>query len=205
MNFTDEIVAYGGADDEGSPIRGNAEKTVHRGVELSAKVKLPAYLELSGNFSYSDNYFEDFIMYEEQWFEDEFGNWYSETIETDFSGKTIAGFPDVISSGKLAYKKGYFNLFAQMQYVGKQYLDNTENEDRTIDPFKVLNIGAVINIAKLFDKTDLQLNLRVNNILDEEYETAGYYNPWGGADWSGANYYWPAAGRNFVAGLRLGF
>ncbi len=200
MNFTDEIVAYGGVDDEGSPIRGNADKTVHRGVELSAKVQLPAYLELSGNFSYSDNYFEDFTKYEEQWFEDEFGDWYSETIETDFSGKTIAGFPSIISSGKLAYNSGNFNLFTQMQYAGKQYLDNTENEDRTINPFKVLNIGAVINIAKLFGKTDLQLNLKANNILNEEYETAGYYD-----SWADEKYYFPAAGRNFVAGLRLGF
>ncbi len=192
MNFTDEIVAYGGANDDGDPIRGNADKTVHRGIELSAKVQLPAYLELSGNFSYSDNYFEEFIMYD--WGE-----------ESDLSGNTISGFPSIISNGKLAYNINNLNLFAQIQYVGKQYLDNTENEDRTIDPFKVLNIGAVINIAKLFGKTNLHLNLKANNILDEEYETAGYYDPWGGPDWSGANYYWPAAGRNFVAGLRLGF
>jgi len=192
MNFTDEIVAYGGADDEGNPIRGNADKTVHRGVELSAKVQLPSDLELSGNFSYSDNYFEEFVMFD--WGE-----------EIDLSGNTIAGFPRVISNGTLAYEIDIFNLFAQMQYVGKQYLDNTENEDRTIDPFKVLNLGAVFNITKLFGKTDLQLNMKVNNILDEEYETAGYYNAWGGENWEGANYYWPAAGRNFVAGLRLGF
>ncbi len=187
MNFTDEIVAYGGADDEGNPIRGNADKTVHRGVELSAKVQLPAYLELSGNFSYSDNYFEKFIMYD--WGE-----------EIDLSGNTIAGFPSIISNGKLAYNNGNLNLFTQMQYVGKQYLDNTENEDRRIDPFKVLNIGAVINIAKLFSKTDLQMNVRVNNILDEEYETAGYHD-----SWTDEKYFFPAAGCNFVAGLRIGF
>ena len=197
MNFTDEIVAYGGADDEGNPIKGNAEKTVHRGVELSAKVQLPAYLELSGNFSYSDNYFEKFIM--KDWDE----NW--NVIDVDYSGNTIAGFPNIISSGKITFNKDDFSFFTQMQFVGKQYLDNTENEERTIDPFKVLNIGASIKIAKLFGKTDLQLNMRANNILDEEYETAGYYNAWGGPDWSGANYYWPAAGRNFVVGIRLGF
>ncbi len=197
MNFTDEIVAYGGADDEGNPIRGNADKTVHRGVELSAKVQLPAYLELSGNFSYSDNYFEEFLM--KDWDE----NW--NVIDIDLSGNTIAGFPSVISNGKLKFSRDHFNIFTQLQYVGKQYLDNTENEDRTIDPFKVLNIGASINIAKLFGKTDLRLNIRLNNILNEEYETAGYYNAWGGENWEGANYYWPAAGRNFIAGLRLGF
>ncbi|MDP8269205.1 MAG: TonB-dependent receptor [Candidatus Tenebribacter davisii] len=192
MNFTDEIVAYGGVDDEGSPIRGNADKTVHRGLELSAKVILPANLKLSANFSYSDNYFEKFIM--KDW-----------SGDIDLSGNTIAGFPDIVSNGKLIYSLEHFNIFTQLQYVGKQYLDNTENEDRIIDPFSIVNMGAVVNITKLFDKFDLQLNLKANNILDKEYETAGYYDPWGGEDWTGANYYWPAAGRNFVAGLRVGF
>ncbi len=205
MNFNDEIVPYGGADDEGNPIRGNADKTVHRGVELSAKMQLPANLEFSGNFSYSDNYFEDFIMYEEQWFEDEFGNWYSETVETDLSCNTIAGFPDIITSGKLSYKTEPLHFFTQLQYVGKQFLDNTENEDRTIDPYAIVNVGGSLSLAKLFGKTDLQLNMRINNVLDKEYETAGYYDSWGGPDWSGANYYWPAAGRNLIAGIRVGF
>jgi iron complex outermembrane receptor protein len=125
--------------------------------------------------------------------------------DIDLSGNTIAGFPDIVSNGKLIYSLEHFNIFTQLQYVGKQYLDNTENEDRIIDPFSIVNMGAVVNITKLFDKFDLQLNLKANNILDKEYETAGYYDPWGGEDWTGANYYWPAAGRNFVAGLRVGF
>ncbi|MBL7149812.1 MAG: TonB-dependent receptor [Candidatus Cloacimonetes bacterium] len=197
MNFADEIVPYGSADDEGSPIRGNADKTVHRGVELSAKMQLPANLEFSGNFSYSDNYFQKFKMY--TWDE----NW--NVVQVDFKDKTIAGFPKIITSGKLSYKTEPLQLFTQLQYVGKQFLDNTENEERTIDPFMVVNVGVSFNLAKLFGKTDLQLNVRINNILDEEYETAGYYDPWGGPDWSGANYYWPAADRNFMAGIRVGF
>ncbi|MDP8203009.1 MAG: TonB-dependent receptor [Candidatus Tenebribacter mawsonii] len=211
MNFTDEIVAYGGADDEGNPIRGNADKTVHRGVELSAKVQLPACLELSGNFSYSDNYFSDEFILKQAIYDDE--TWDIVDYKSiSLKNNTIAGFPDIISSGKLAYKKENFNLFTQLQYVGKQYLDNTENEDRIIDQFKVLNIGAVINIAKFFGKTDLQLNLRINNILNEEYETAGYYEGYEYYNSVSDSFYhlgesefWPAAGRNFVAGLRLGF
>ena len=197
MNFADEIVPYGGADDEGSPIRGNADETVHRGVELSTKIQLPASLEFSGNFSYSDNYFQKFKMY--TWDE----NW--NVVQVDFKDKTIAGFPKIITSGKLSYKTEPLQLFTQLQHVGKQYLDNTENEERTIDPYTVVNVGFSLSLAKLVGNYDLRLNLRVNNPLNEEYETAGYYDAWGGPDYSGANYYWPAAGRNLMAGIRVGF
>jgi len=58
----------------------------------------------------------------------------------------------------------------------------------------------------------LELNLKVNNLLDKKYETSGYYEGYeyynSASDsyyhWGG-NKFWPVAGRNFVAGLRLGF
>ena len=193
MNFTDEIVAYGGADEDGNPIRGNADKTVHRGIELSSKIQLPENFSISGNFSYSDNYFEDFTMYDwnDAW----------EVVEVDYSGNTIAGFPSIITSGKWAYRTSEISVFTQLQYVGKQYLDNTENEDRTIDAYNVVNLGLNCNIGKLLGmESDIILNAKVNNLLDEVYETAGYYDAW-----EGDNCYWPAAGRNFSAGIRVGF
>ena len=198
MNFKDEIIPYGGVDDEGNPIRGNADETVHRGVELSLKTHLPYNLLFSGSFSYNDNYFEKFIMYEYDWDT-------GETIELDFKDKKIAGFPDILASGRLSYKTEPLLISAQIQHVGKQYLDNTENEDRTIDPFQVVNAFVIYKLTKLFGKSDIELSFRINNILDKEYETAGYYDPWGGPDWNDANYYFPAAGRNFIAGIRVGF
>lgn len=197
MKFEDEIVAYGGANDDGSPIRGNADETIHRGVELSSSVQLPAGFDISGNVSYSENYFEKFEMYDygEDW----------STVIIDFSGNTIAGFPSIMHNWKLNYEQELYNLYAQMQFVGEQYLDNTENDDRTIDAFEVLNLGASLDFSKMISTFDLKLNLSINNVMDKKYETAGYYDPWGGADWSGANYYWPAAERNLMVGLRVGF
>lgn len=197
MNFNDEIVAYGGANDDGSPIRGNADETIHRGVELSGFVQLPANLDLSGNFSYSENYFEKFEMYDygEDW----------NTVIVDFSGNTIAGFPSLMHNWKLNYEQEFYNLYAQMQFVGEQFLDNTENDERTIEAFEVLNLGASFDLSKMISVLDLKLNISVNNVLNKKYETAGYYDPWGGADWSGSNYYWPAAERNIMVGLRVGF
>ncbi len=192
MNFKDEIIPYGGVDDDGYPIRGNADETVHRGVEISLKTQLPYNLLFSGSFSYNDNYFKKFIMYD--W--DESWN----VIELNFKDKTIAGFPDILANGRLSYKTEPLLISVQIQHVGKQYLDNTENEDRTIDPFNVVNASVIYKIVKVFGKSDIELSFRINNILDKEYETAGYYD-----SWEGANYYFPAVGRNFVAGVRVGF
>lgn len=197
MNFENEIVAYGGVDDEGNPIRGNADQTVHRGIELSAKLGLPANLNLSGNYSYSNNYFKKFIM--KDWDD----NW--NVIDVDYSGNTISGFPSIITSGRFSYSNETIKSFTQIQYVGKQYLDNTENEDRIVEAFQLVNLGISYKFANLFDTADVALNLRINNLLAKEYETAGYYDAWGGENGEGANYYWPAAGRNLMVGLRVGF
>lgn len=193
MEFEDEIIAYGGVDDEGEPIRGNADETVHRGVELSLKTQLPANLELSGSFSYNDNYFKKFEMYD--WDE----NW--EVIGIDFAGKKIAGFPDILTNAKLSYKYKPVTVATQIQHVGKQYLDNTENEDRIVDPYTIANAYVIL---KLNEFGNIEISFRVNNIFDKKYETSGYYDPWGGPDWSGANYYFPGSERNFMLGVRMG-
>jgi len=48
MAFRNEIVPYSQVNDEGFPVRGNAESTVHRGVELSLTQALPLKLQFSG-------------------------------------------------------------------------------------------------------------------------------------------------------------
>jgi len=186
MSFHDEIVPYGGVDDEGNPIRGNAEETIHRGVEFSYLTGLPFNLYLSGNVSYNDNYFNKFTMFD--W--DENGN----TVEKDFSGNKIAGFPDVLGNIKLVYRNNPLVAAVQLQHIGKQYLDNTENENRVISPFDVLNAYLIYRFE---GKSNLELSLRVNNILNLKYETAGYYD--------GKNYLFPAAERNIMLGVRMGF
>jgi len=205
MGFEDEIIGYGGVDDDGSPIRGNADATVHQGVELEAEAEILPHLNLSGSLSYNDNYFEKFVFFEEQWIEDENGDWYSEAVEIDFSGNKIGGFPEILANTKLAYR--WNNLFTsvQVQHVGQQYLDNTENDERVVEAYQLVNLGLSYEFVNLFDLTDVALNMKINNLLDKKYETSGYYDAWGG--WYGppGNYLFPGAGRNIIAGVRVSF
>ena len=154
-------------------------------------------LKWSGSFSYNDNYFKKFIM------KDWDANW--NVIDVDYSGNKIGGFPDILASAKLTYRWNELLASIQLQHVGQQYLDNTENEARIVEAYRLVNLGISYNFINLFKLADVSLNLKVNNLLNKEFETSGYYDPWGGPDWNGANYYFPGVGRNVIAGIRVGF
>jgi iron complex outermembrane receptor protein len=187
MDFQNEIVAYGGVDDDGIPIRGNADKTVHRGVEFSAIRELPFQFSINGSISYNDNYFKKFIAYE---FDE---NW--SPIERNYSGNSIAGFPDWLVKSTLTYKIKQYKASLQFSYVGKQYLDPTQNVERTVPAYCLLHFYTKVELGKVGFFSNMELNVRLNNLLNKKYYTAGYYYD--------ENYYWPGAGTHALVGVRL--
>ncbi len=191
MDFRNEIIPLGGVDKDGFPIKGNAESTIHRGIELSANAALGKYFALGGNFAFSQNYFGNFTQNEYDW---ETG----ETTPVDFKDKTIAGFPDLIGNIKISANIRKFTSSLSLQHVGKQFLDNTENESRRIDPFTTANAMFSYRFPKSSRFPGFRLTFKINNLLDEEYETAGYYD-----SWSDVNYYYPAAGRNYYTAIQV--
>ena len=191
MNLSNEIIPYGQVNDDGYPIRGNADETIHRGIETSLRLMLPKRFEFNGNFSYNDNYFKKFIFYDYDW------NQY-QAVAHDFGGNQIAGFPQVLANMRLTYRLPSFTASVRLQHVGKQYLDNTENEDRTVPAHNILNANLVYSIGRFLGSRNLQLSIHFNNILNEKYFSAGYYD-----SWEGKNFYWPGAEYNWIAGLRL--
>ncbi len=192
MDFSDEIVRYGGVDSDGYPNMGNAEKTVHRGIELSLKKELINNLMFSGNISYNDNYFDEFVAYDTNW-----DTW--ETFEVDFSGNKIANFPDLLANAKASYTWRWVTTSCEYKYVGRQYIDNTENDDRSIDPYGLVNLGLLVKIPNKTKTNTFSITFNVNNVLDESYYTDGYYDAW-----SGGNQFWIGAERNFMIGFRAG-
>ena len=91
------------------------------------------------------------------------------------------------------------------KYVGKQYIDNTMNTERSIDPYLVNNLRIdyhpVIKNIK-----GLEIQLQVNNIFNEVYENNGYGGNWfeDGVEksWS---YYFPQAGINYLLRASIKF
>ncbi len=99
------------------------------------------------------------------------------------------------------------HLQVRVRNVGQQYLDNTGDEDRTIDAWTTFDLSFWVDLGGMGLEAlqGARAFAHLRNLGDTEYETTGYYNPWGGADYSGENHYTPAAGRNFAVGVDYDF
>jgi iron complex outermembrane recepter protein len=88
------------------------------------------------------------------------------------------------------------------KYVGKQYIDNTSNSGRSIDPYFVNNVRIDYE-PQLKHLRGAELQLLVNNIFNKLYENNGYGGNWyeDGVEKTWA-YYFPQAGINYM--LRIG-
>jgi len=188
MDFRDEIVPYGGVNDEGYGIRGNAAKTLHRGLELGLRARITPRNVLSVAASRSWDEFEEFDFYD----------W--DGSYTDLSGNPIALFPEYLAS--VAWTTSW-NEGVQTQWraraSGRQYLDNTGDEDRTIDGWATVDfsIWATLDRLGFGDLDNARAFLHLRNLGDAEYETWGYYY--------GENYLIPAADRNMMVGVDYDF
>ncbi len=194
MNFDDEIVPYGAIDDDGRSIRGNAGRTWHRGLELGLAALLSDDHTLKIAASRSWNEFRDFTATFDP------NAW--EMGLYDYRGNPIPLFPEYLLSAALESRFGPVASTVRVRSVGKQYLDVTGNEERTIDAYTTVDVRLAVDLrrAGLDLPGDAVLDVRIRNLLDEEYETSGYYS-----EWDGGNILIPAAKRNVLAGLRYSF
>lgn len=188
MDFDDEIVAYGGVNEDGSGIRGNAGRTRHRGLELTARARLGDRHELALAASRSWDESVEFIYHD----------W--DGMEYDYAGNPLALFP-----GHLALVTwdgdwgGGLRSRVRARSTGRQWLDNSGREERTIDPWTTLDLSLWLDLrqAGLVRGSEVTVFAHLRNIAGTEYETWGY--------WFEENYYTPAAGRNVAVGIDCGF
>ena len=90
--------------------------------------------------------------------------------------------------------------------MGKQYMDNTSNEAKSIDPYFVSNFSAGYTFKKSTIGT-FNLQVFVNNLFNREYVANGWAATDTFADGSSIHWigYYPQATRNFMARLTLSF
>lgn len=192
MDFEDEIVKNGQLDQFGQPVTGNAESTVHRGVELSAALRLSNTLTISGNLSLSQNTFKNYTVFDSG-------------APVAYDGNRIAGFPDVLSNLRATYEQNGVRASLSFQYVGTQFTDNSEDNRQTpqsrqtpgydplkVDAYTVVNMGLAYDLAPIIGSDRFEIRVDVNNLFDRLYETHG----------EGTSFF-PAATRNVFVWTKI--
>jgi len=186
MSLKDEIIPYAGQlDDNGVPMSGNAEETLHQGIEFVSACHPIEALTISGNLALTDHHF---VHYRE-W---DWNAW--DFVSRD--GNRLAGDPPYLGNLRVEWKsraclfllspiiciledaeivqaKTYFFALS-LRAVGKQYVDNTEKDDTAVPAYEVVNLDAGYRFEEVAGLRGIELRLRVNNLLNNEDETSGY-------------------------------
>ncbi|MES2778645.1 MAG: TonB-dependent receptor [Bacteroidota bacterium] len=200
MDYKDQLVATGKVNDVGTYNRVNVASSYRAGIELAGGLQLLQKLRWQATLTYSQNKIKAFTEYLDDW-----DNGGQQTIA--HNNMAIAYSPNIIGSSMFSYNvmKGV-NIDVISKYVGKQYLDNTENENRKLNAFFVndVRLGYEFKVNKLFNA--VRLGIQVNNVFNVKYEPNGYtYSGSMGGTRYDFNYFYPQAGTNFLTNLTLKF
>lgn len=199
MNYKDQLVLTGEINDVGAPIMVNVDKSYRTGIELQAGLQIANNFQWNGNATFSINKINDFTEYVDNW-----DTWGQETFEL---GTTDLAFsPNVVANSQFVFTPAKnFNLSFVSSYVGKQFIDNTSNEDRTLKAYCVNSIKADYKFTtNLFE--EITLHLMVNNLFNEKYESNAwvYSYIYGGERYKMDGLY-PQAGTHFMFGVDFKF
>jgi len=197
MHYKDQLVLTGKINDVGAYTRTNIPKSYRTGIELDGSVSITKWLKAAGNLSLSRNKVIDFIEYVDDY--DDGGQ-----KSYDHKSADIALSPGVIGGATISFIPAKnFEIGLLSKYVSKQFLDNTENEGRKLNPYYTQDARFIYTLQKGFLK-EVNFIFQVNNIFNKKYEPSGYtFSYIYGGSLTTENYYYPMAGTNVMAGINL--
>ncbi|MCR5132222.1 MAG: TonB-dependent receptor [Prevotella sp.] len=171
MDYKDQFVQTGQQSDIGENLTTNIDKSYRMGVELSADWSPLNWLTIAGNAALSENKIKDFTEYAEDWYADEGYR----TIH--YCKSTLAFSPAAILNGFLNFHYNGFQAIWHTNFVSRQYLDNTENADRSLPCFSQTNVNLnyTWKVGKRFaGLKEVVFGVNLNNIFDRHYANSGW-------------------------------
>ena len=196
MNYKNQLALTGAINEVGESIRTNIPKSHRLGIELESNIAINKALTWAFNSTISANK----VAYIDELIPD-----YEGFVQKIAQKSTdLAYSPNVILANTFSQKIGNsLELSLLSKYVGKQYLDNTSNENRKLDAYFTNDIRLLFHkVSK--KKAALTAGIYLNNVLNERYESNGYtFSYLYDKQVYTENYYYPQAGRNFMLSLNL--
>ena len=181
MNYINQLVLSGEINMVGDFIKINSGKSYRLGLELGALAKVSEQLNLLGNVTFSQNKNRDFKIE-------------GSNLVDNIGNTTISFSPSIIANAIIQYKPvKNLQLNLSNQYVGKQYLDNTETEALSLKNYFLSDFNAQYSFKIAQQNVSFQFLL--NNIFNKKYINNGFVYD--------GPFYYAQAGRNFMIGVNL--
>lgn len=209
MKYKDQLVLNGKLNEIGEAMAENVPDSYRMGVELQAGVKITEWLRWDLNGTFSRNRIKDYVGYVSNYEASTWNDLYTQTA-VEKGSTTIAMSPSFIGNSVIAFNLKGFSAQFTSQYVSRQYLDNFENKEDSLDPYFVSHLNLAYTF-KLPHVKAITIGCTVYNIFNEKYETNGYSQTCalvsadGSYKLSSDPRFYPMAGTNVLAHLTFSF
>jgi iron complex outermembrane receptor protein len=201
MRYKNQLVLTGKINDVGDAVRINVPNSYRLGLETWGSVQLNNWLGLQGNVTLSNNKLKNYTDYVPKY-----------NVDFDFVGYDTLRLnnSDISFSPRLTAFAGIninpvkkFEIVINNKTVSKQYLDNTNSENKKLDGYFVQDAQLRYTINKKIIK-EAELVLQINNLWNRKYETNGYtFSYFYDTSLIKENFYYPMAGTNFLLALNI--
>lgn len=228
MLYRNQLVLTGRLTDVGNPIKENVNKSYRTGIELNGSVNIDRksnkaiklvpknIFSINYSFTWSMNKIREFneVVYT---YDENYSPVDTLTLVNTYKNTDISFSPSIVASLELVLRPVTgLSLSLMNKAVSKQYLDNTQSEDRKLKPFFYSNLNITYSVPLKRPGKEISLKLLLNNIFNSLYESNGYtfreryvYDDGTGTMVTDGpyhyNYYYPQAGFNFLAGINVRF
>jgi iron complex outermembrane receptor protein len=206
MYYFNQLIQTGKINDVGAYARQNVPESFRTGAELQVRYQPVRMLTLNANATFSMNKITQFTEYI-----DDYDN--GGQLEVVHKNSDIAFSPSIVAYANATVEplinilsNQHFYIDVNGKFISRQYLDNTSNKLRSINPYALANARLRYTIeTKKFIK-EVGVSLTLNNILNKKYESSGYtFSYLYGGETTTENFYFPQAGFNFIFGVQLNF
>lgn len=200
MNYKNQLVLTGTLNDVGTPIAKNTGKSYRLGLEVDAKFNLTKKISIQPNIAFSSN--KNVDKYES-----------IDGILKDFGNTNLSFSPNIIIGNMITYQPiNNFSASLSTKYVGEQFMNNIEHNIGKLDAYSFSNLQLQYQYKPSKILKEIVFKVLVNNILNKEYESNGYFytyddtwsNPGTITTIAGAGFY-PQAGIHFLTGITIKF
>ena len=203
MNYQNQLLLTGEINDVGAYIHTNVAKSYRMGVELYGSYRFDKKLKMTGGITLSQNKIPQFNEYVDVYLDTL--PYYTQKV-ISHQNTDMSFSPNVVGNIGLEWiPLDNFTIAWMSKLVGRQFLDNTGDVNRSIDPYNFSNLQVNYSIFDKFCK-EIQFGVMVNNVLNQYYSNNGYTFSYAyGEQTTTENFYYPQAGRNFMVRVLLKF
>ena len=166
MRYKDQLVQTGELSDIGEALTTNIPDSYRAGIELSTGVDVFSWLTLEANAALSRNRLLDFDEYVE--------DWDNGVTVLHYDDKPLAFSPSAILNGFVNFHYKGFKAVWHTSYVGRMYLDNSGNADRSLPGYSLsdLSLSYCFKFPRIIREAEVGLNCR--NVFSAQVAQSGW-------------------------------